>query len=124
MQCWGEDDGLDEKDHGQVTLTPDAAFSILSVGAYHNCALDNVGEVTCWGKDEDGQVSDVPFGRFAALYSGAFHSCALDDAGLLTCWGQDVFGQVSEIPGQSITPTRPPEPASPSDPVCCDEWTR
>ena len=89
----GVDDGEDEKDLGQVRFTPEETFAALSVGGYHNCALDAEGAITCWGSNEAGEVSDVPAGAFTRIFSGAFHSCALDGAGLLHCWGNNDHGQ-------------------------------
>ena len=51
---------------GQVTDTPTVSgYTLVSSGAYHNCAVDDSGGIACWGiedgsSQDHGQVSDAP----------------------------------------------------------------
>ena len=40
-------------------------FTAVSAGRWHSCALDDAGELTCWGGNDWGQ-SEAPEGSFAA----------------------------------------------------------
>jgi alpha-tubulin suppressor-like RCC1 family protein len=64
---------------------PTGVFSAVAPATYHNCAMDLVGSITCWGWDEYGQVTDVPAGEFSALDANGYTSCALDAAGQVSC---------------------------------------
>jgi PKD repeat protein len=90
-----------------------APAGILSVGAYHTCALRPSGAVDCWGVDAAGQVSGTAtgdnYGRFAThpgpytqVSAGAWHTCALEPDGAVDCWGLNSFGQATDQPGPYI----------------------
>ena len=66
--------------------------SLLSVGNAHSCAIDNAGEMTCWGDASDGRTA-VPAGNWAAVSAGVAFTCGLSTIGLVTCWGLDDFDQ-------------------------------
>jgi len=65
----------------------------VAAGAVHSCALDDSGQVWCWGANWHGQLGDgttetrpspvpVPgLGGVRQLAAGKAHSCALDEAG-------------------------------------------
>ena len=82
------------------------AFTHLSAGSFHTCALDVANRVSCWGYDADGQISAIPAGTFDAIDAGQSHNCGLATDGSLTCWGAMGtsldYGQVTETPGGSF----------------------
>jgi len=77
------------------------AWAQVDVGHTHSCAVDDAGEIYCWGHNETGQLGiagdfvdrDAPVRvelegrRFRAVTAGAFHTCALDVDGDAWCWG-------------------------------------
>lgn len=75
-----------------------AAFSALSSGFEHSCALRLDGTVVCWGSDVEGK-SRAPEGNFTAVSAGGHHTCALRSEGTVVCWGSDQFGQSSPPEG-------------------------
>jgi hypothetical protein len=98
IQCWGVTDPAAPEEEGQVTDAPnDDAYSALSVGLNHNCALTKSdSQVVCWGDNTEGQVSGAPDdGGYIAVAAGSEHSCALDAVGRAQCWGDDSSGQSS-----------------------------
>ena len=92
---------------------------VIYAGYHHTCAIDYLGELYCWGANENGilgqndsgEASDqdalhnsntplnVSFGpgRTAVSVSmGYSHTCAILDNGSVNCWGQvstPVLGQ-------------------------------
>jgi hypothetical protein len=63
-------------------------FRQVSVGSVHACALDDLGEITCWGRDYGGQVSNsLPGSDFIQVAAGTFQTCALRGNGSVECWG-------------------------------------
>ena len=72
--------------------------SFVEVGNGFACALDNKGEIHCFGDNNDfGQISNVPEGLFSYLDVGFDHACAVDIQGALTCWGRNTIGQ-TDVP--------------------------
>ncbi len=61
-------------------------FIDVKLAYYGGCALDDAGEVLCWGNSNYG-VDSPPNGVFTALSSAAGVACALDQGGGLYCWG-------------------------------------
>ncbi|HEY2409477.1 MAG TPA: hypothetical protein VGI10_25900 [Polyangiaceae bacterium] len=81
-------------DCGQA-LAPAGAFSAVSAGSNHSCALRLDGTIACFGagttdqncvNDECGQ-SLPPSGNFVAVSVGGNHSCALGSDSRVVCWG-------------------------------------
>ena len=78
----------------------------VCVGERHSCAVNNLGDVYCWGASNHGQTGtgigpDVPFPTKVGTVSGithvacgAFHTCAWTDSGPASCWGANDRGQV------------------------------
>jgi hypothetical protein len=114
--CWGDDSfgQLGDSRHVNsttpipVVLDQDtAAFSSISAGFQHTCALTVNGTAYCWGKNEFGQLgvggyggfSDVPIAvitgaKFTTISAGGDHTCGITTAGAALCWGSNVDGQL------------------------------
>jgi alpha-tubulin suppressor-like RCC1 family protein len=74
---------------------PAGAFSQVSMGTYHSCALGLDGTVICFGagatdqncvNHECGQ-SIAPSGSFTDVSAGDQHSCAVAADATIVCWG-------------------------------------
>jgi alpha-tubulin suppressor-like RCC1 family protein len=84
----------------------------LALGFYHTCALDNGGDVYCWGFNSYGQLGygntnhlgdnagEINGGLFSSIShvrkitAGFFHTCALKVNGEVKCWGLNSSGQL------------------------------
>jgi cysteine-rich repeat protein len=84
----------------------------LAAGAWHTCALLEMGAVRCWGHGRHGQLgygnrnnigdNETPAtaeevdvgGRVVQLAAGASHTCALLETGAVRCWGLQGDGQL------------------------------
>jgi alpha-tubulin suppressor-like RCC1 family protein len=92
----------------------------IAVGAKHTCALDEGGDVFCWGKNTSYQIgvegpdkvlipTKVPGVENAVwLEANAHHTCAAVRDGSLWCWGQPGPGQAKQLPKrvQGVKPVR------------------
>lgn len=130
--CWGAND------HGQLgdgTMVSSAipqpvqgfdgkVIAEISGGAEHTCARTDIGEIYCWGGNEDGQLGVVdasmqkvadsatprrvtlPPGAGAAtlLSAGGKHTCVLV-GGIPYCWGENGTEQLGD--GTSIERATP-----------------
>ena len=83
---------------------PSAAFSAVSAGTGHACALRIDGTITCWGFDEDDGETDPPEGAFSAVAAGRAHSCGLRADGTIACWGSN-----SDTDGNHLGQSDPPD---------------
>ena len=77
---------------------PAGAFSEISVGNYHGCALDVSGTATCWGNICDGATVPPP-GTFAQISAGSCFTCGLRMDGSIECWGDNYAGQATAPAG-------------------------
>lgn len=70
--------------------TPCVGIQQVAAGAAHTCALDEEGELRCWGEDADGKL-DVPdsLAEVTQLVAGANHNCVVHSEGKVLCWGKD-----------------------------------
>ena len=78
---------------------PAGAYTQLSVGLYHACAIGTAGDLACWGTEYMGSISQKPTAptgqKFTQVAAGAVHSCALVDDGTIICWGNNQSGQTT-----------------------------
>jgi hypothetical protein len=81
-----------------------AGLPKIDAGAYHTCAVQTDGTLTCWGDNAYGQ-SSPPAGTFTSVSSGFYHSCAVRTNGSVACWGWNGYGQTSPPAGtfKSVT---------------------
>ncbi len=85
---WGDwvDYGDDEPPDGVFTDVAVSGGSAWGLGSEHACALDAVGNVICWGRNDEGQASP-PAGAFTALSLAGRYSCGLRADTSVACWG-------------------------------------
>ena len=119
IYCWGNNGngqlGIGSKEDRttptEVVAPAGVAFSSLTTGAFHTCALGNDSNVYCWGVDYVGQPSDgstaqdmttpvevsTPAGvTFLTLVAGYGHTCALGNDDKAYCWGRGSDGQLGD----------------------------
>jgi len=104
------------RDLPTVDLGPARVVTQIAAGWAHTCALDNQGQIICWGANVHGQLGlgdgqgrgtapedfipglapvDLGPGLMAQqLTVGGAHSCALLPEGRVKCWGANDFGQL------------------------------
>jgi cysteine-rich repeat protein len=107
VACWGDDDngqlgdGTSGTDNGVATLVPGlAVINDVEGGEDTMCALDDLGQLWCWGDNVDGQLgigstldNDMP--QLVALplaaqaiALGDQYSCAVLVTDEVYCWGE------------------------------------
>jgi alpha-tubulin suppressor-like RCC1 family protein len=111
LWCWGsnfegelgQDDAPDSTDRSEpVEVSPGTAFSDVSAGQGHTCAIAIDGTLSCWGRNTGGELgvgpgmpiqirrpTVVPGARFRSVVAGQLHTCAIRADGDVLCWGQD-----------------------------------
>ena len=74
----------------------------VAAGAYHSCAVDVSGNVTCWGAQNDGR-STVPgdLGPVTVVSAGDAHTCAVKTSGNVSCWGSGSLGRTAKPADQN-----------------------
>lgn len=108
LTCWGDNiNGQIDATSARACKTSDCTLpetpialpgaQRVVVGARHTCALDDRGNVTCWGSNEHGQLArsdaflvgdpGVAHTGAIALVSASTHVCALDADQNAWCWG-------------------------------------
>lgn len=89
---------------------PAPALPRIAAGGDHSCALNPLGEVSCFGHNANGQLGDgttlqrstavrvaAPAGvTFAQVAAGGSHSCAVTSGGEAYCWGGNTAGQLGD----------------------------
>ncbi len=74
--------------------TSTVAFSQVSCGGSHTCAIKLDNSLARWGSKKHGQATAPP-GTFSQISTGAVHSCAVRKDGSVICWGYDNKGQAT-----------------------------
>lgn len=90
----------------------------IDVAGWGMCALTDVGDMWCWGRNHAGQLGDGTFenrsepakvtgldGQVAKMAVKHAYACAITTAGGLKCWGRNAGGQLGN--GTTITATTP-----------------
>lgn len=95
---WGTFGQLGNRETGDqrspVLVAGNRAFSLISVGGGHSCALASNGATWCWGiANANGQGNATEQPRlvggnhmFVTLTTGGLHTCALDVSKNAWCW--------------------------------------
>lgn len=117
--CWGSNERgqLGASTSGSTSGLPvrvggQTAFTAITAGELHTCALASDGASYCWGSNVNlalgvGTVSDSCGGApcaispvraagtllFGVLDAGATHNCGVDTSGVTRCWGSNFFGE-------------------------------
>lgn len=91
----------------------------LAAGAWHTCAVDRRGAVSCWGHDGFGQLGDAqtedrrePVKALGVegvvqIGAGEQHTCARLGSGAVSCWGANQFAQLGDgTTGARVSPVR------------------
>ncbi len=130
--CWGASASIESSQMllerfglGDLVDAPFGAFTFVSSGSGHSCALAADGAVACWG-DTSGGTADAPTGVFAVVSAGSLHSCTLAGDGTVACWGINDRGQLDAPDGvyTSIAAGSSHSCAIESDgAVTCWNWT-
>ena len=89
LLCWG--------DH--TYLTPEGAFSQISVGAAHDCGIKTDGSLECWAFSG---LDSPPKGTFSQVSAGYYHTCAVKTDQTVTCWGNNDYGQATPPPNETF----------------------
>ena len=116
VRCWGNN-GFGQLGDGSTTsrATPATVLGIASgtiaiaTGYAHTCALDQTGDMQCWGGNFTGQLGGgstesrlTPTAvsglasNVTAIVAGTFHTCALTSSGTALCWGDNGNGQLGD----------------------------
>ena len=121
--CWGSN--LQGQQGNLTQAFPSVAEEIfhptgllwenIEAGAEHTCALDEDGQIYCWGQGRYGQLgyggweakfsptkvqfeqySEIASGesKIVSIMSGSYHNCAISSSGNMYCWGWNGFGQL------------------------------
>ena len=124
--CWGNNGsgqlGIDSSSSTPTTspqtVKTSASFATVAAGGAHACALTEVGDMYCWGRNKSGQLGDgtnksknkpvrvQATGTYETIDVGVDHTCAIDDEGEAFCWGENMNGQLGI--GQTGLPEKTP----------------
>jgi len=122
VYCWGRNEygelGNGEKENSSVPVratigkNPDEIKSVVvSTGYSHTCAVDNNGDLYCWGYrnysvvDTDVydeyynikmtmDVGDASRYPIVEIDAGIGYTCMVNNIGQVYCWGENHFGQL------------------------------
>ena len=109
-----------DSDTSPPAIPSDSDAIAVAAGNNHTCALQQTGQIACWGSNEDGQLGDGTNDNSAVpvpvtgiddakaiatsneIISGG-HSCALHRDGTISCWGHNRVGQLGNGSNNSST---------------------
>ncbi len=116
--CWGEGlygklgngTTMDRAVPTAVTMPAGRFFTRLAHQAHGKCALDDLGQVWCWGYNVNGNLGNgstqdqatpvlisMPAGKtFHDIAGGDQHTCAIDQTNALWCWGYNQYGSIGD----------------------------
>lgn len=125
LQCWGYNmygqlgnNSTYDRPVPQDVYAMSSGIQSVSLGENHSCALDNAGQVWCWGNNYEGQlgigntdmqlipvnVAGMGDGNLA-IKAGMRFTCAIDPENNPKCWGENWAGQLGdESQIRSLTP--------------------
>ena len=88
----------------------------IGLGTHHTCLMEEVGGVTCFGRNDRGQLGtatdddgdtidysqhgvkvDDLDAKIVQIHAGEYHTCALDIEGSVHCWGSNDDRQLTEL---------------------------
>ena len=123
LKCWGQNffgqigDGTNLNMRVMpttISLGDDEATypTKIALGGDHTCAIDNLNNLKCWGKNWYGEVGDgtndlkdsptnILLGDDETadathIALGRFHTCAIKDSNMIFCWGQNKHGEIGD----------------------------
>jgi alpha-tubulin suppressor-like RCC1 family protein len=117
VYCWGGISGVPQLT--PITYTGAPAFTSLTVGGAHACALTADATAYCWGMNNFGQLGDSSTTRrnsptrvagdlrFTQISAGFLHTCGLTTNGAVACWGNNRSGELGEPPTSAAFRTKP-----------------
>ncbi|MGH7678164.1 MAG: hypothetical protein ACRENU_06835, partial [Gemmatimonadaceae bacterium] len=106
VYCWGSISGVAQLTPATYPTAP--AFTSMSVGGSHACALSADGTAYCWGANNLGQLGDSSQTRrntptrvagdlrFTQISAGFLHTCGITTAGAVACWGNNRSGELGD----------------------------
>jgi len=118
--CWGNNEtgqlgnGVTDQDPSRtpiaVSTTGLPAFTSLTAGDSHTCALAAGTGAYCWGYNYSGAVGNgaaheiettpvavrSPDGALVAVATSNYHTCGLTATGKAFCWGSNNFAQLGD----------------------------
>ena len=97
--------------------------SMITSGEEHTCAVENDGDVFCWGDNYYGQLGNATNNdtfdpnptpalvtlpsAAAAITTGNYHTCAVLTDGTVYCWGYNRYGQLGNATNNNNTIANP-----------------
>jgi alpha-tubulin suppressor-like RCC1 family protein len=113
--CWGDNThgALGDGNRSLVPVTKPVRADVappvsIYAGGWTSCALDDHGDVRCWGRNTNGQCASTVadhilqpaivrnLGHVSAMAMGYNHSCVVVDGGAVKCWGRNSSGELGE----------------------------
>ena len=107
--------GADSGEGSSLPIATDEG--LITVGGLHTCAVEDDGQVQCWGANDHGQLGNgttaastepttvIGITTATEVSAGATHSCALIHDGSVHCWGNNGNGQLGN---GATSPPSPP----------------
>ena len=102
VSCWGATELFADSDPPALLAPPDLAYTHVSVGRTHACAIDTAGEAHCCGRT--GFLEPFPTpppGPWSWLASGNQVTCGVRPDGTADCW----YDLPGIIPQWTLDPT-------------------